>query len=66
VWNEGVLSQTFAPPSRVIGHFDDPSAADCVDAPQEGARPIPSGWGTFACRTSFLVTNVTPLDDEQG
>jgi hypothetical protein len=67
VWNEAVLSHPFDPQaSRVIGHFDDASAAGCVDAARDGAAPVPAGWGTFVCRTAFLVTEVVPLDGQQG
>jgi hypothetical protein len=63
VWNEAVLSNAFEPqPSLVGGHFDGAPAADCVDAARDGAGPIPAGWGTYVCRTSFVVTTVAPLD----
>jgi len=62
VWNEAVLSQPFErQPARVSGHYDN-GGAGCADAAREGAGPVPAGWGTFVCRTSFLVAEVTALD----
>jgi hypothetical protein len=63
VWNEAVLSEAFEPqPSVVTGHFDDASAAGCQDIARDGAGLIPAGWGTYVCRTSFVVRSVAPLD----
>lgn len=52
--------------SRLIGHFDDPSAGNCPDTAPDGAAPVPEGWGRFVCRTGFVVTDVVPLEDAGG
>jgi hypothetical protein len=67
VWNEAVLAHpSDAQPARVIGHFDDPAAAGCADVAPDGAGTVPTGWGTFVCRTSFVVDEVMSAGASPG
>ena len=43
----------------VVGHFDDPGAAQCQAAPVDGVTPDPAEAVLF-CRMQFVVTQVTP------
>lgn len=57
------LPYTHVQPARIVGRFDDASAGECEDAAQEGAGPVPAGWGRFVCRTSFVVSDIVPIGE---
>jgi hypothetical protein len=45
----------------LVGHYDDPDARQCREAPFEGVDPSNPAEVVLRCRTFFVITSVAPL-----